>query len=201
MRKWLVLLFLITSPMALAAEDSGSVNTEETYRLRVGDLVSIVVFDEPDLNVQGKLDPDGVIIVPLLGRTALKGSTLRDAEAQLEKAFIDEEYLIQPQVTISVSQFAERVFYIFGEVASPGAKSFPPGRQSLDILEAISMAGDFSQYAKKSEVTLRRPIKGTSSEEKFVLNLEKLMRGNRQGEQESVSILPDDIIYVPERMF
>jgi len=201
MGKWLALLFLITSSMALAVDDSGSVNTEETYRLRVGDLVSIVVFDEPDLNVQGKLDPDGVIIVPLLGRTALKGSTLRDAEAQLEKAFIDEEYLIQPQVTISVMQYAERVFYIFGEVASPGAKIFPPGRQSLDILEAISMAGDFSQYARKSEVTLRRPIKGTSSEDKFVLNLEKLMRGNSQGEQESVSILPDDIIYVPERMF
>lgn len=201
MRRWLALLFMMSSSMALVAEDSGSVNKEETYRLRAGDLVSIIVFDEPDLNVQGKLDPDGVIIVPLLGRTSLKGSTLRDAEAQLEKAFIDEEYLIQPQVTISVTQYAERVFYIFGEVASPGAKTFPPGRQSLDILEAISMAGDFSQYAKKSEVTLRRPIKGTSSEEKFVLDLEKLMRGNRKGEQESMSILPDDIIYVPERMF
>jgi protein involved in polysaccharide export with SLBB domain len=201
MSTWLLLMFLIASPMALAAEDSGSADTEETYRLRAGDLVSIVVFDEPDLNVQGKLDPDGVIIVPLLGRTTLKGSTLRDAEAQLEKAYIDEEYLIKPQVTISVTQYAERVFYIFGEVASPGAKTFPPGRQSLDILEAISMAGDFSQYAKKSEVTLRRPIKGTSSEEKFVLDLEKLMRGSRRGEQESISILPDDIIYVPERMF
>jgi polysaccharide export outer membrane protein len=171
------------------------------YRLRPGDTVQIAVFNETDLSVVQQLDPNGVLIVPLLGRTELGGLTLREAETRLEEAYISEEYLIDPQVTVAVAEYAEQVFYIFGEVNQPGAKKFPRGKQSLDILEAITMAGDLSQYAKRSEIVVRRPIKGTNQEEKIMVDLEKVIRGSKRGNEDLISIYPEDIIFVPERMF
>lgn len=178
------------------------VGTEPHYELRPGDIVRITVFEEPDLAVQQELDQQGVIVIPLLGRTSLVGQTLREAESFLEERYIEEDYLINPQVTVTISQYAEQVFYVYGEVNSPGAKPFPSGRQFLDILEAITLAGDLTQFAKRSEVILRRPIEGENREKKFTIDLEQIIRGSsRNTEQDLLRVYPQDIIYVPERLF
>jgi polysaccharide export outer membrane protein len=185
----------------LPAQEAGELSERRFYTLRAGDHVQITVFNEPDLAVVQKLDPNGVLIVPLLGRTELAGLTLREAETRLETRFIDEDFLIQPQVTVSIADYAEQVFYIFGEVNAPGAKPFPVGQQRLDILEAITMAGDLAQYAKRSQVTIRRPIEGTSREEKIVIDLDEVIKGDREDRQGLIEVRPNDIIYVPERLF
>ena len=195
------LILLFGALPSLSAQDAGELSERRFYTLRPGDHVQITVFNEPDLAVVQKLDPDGVLIVPLLGRTELAGLTLREAENHLETRFIDEEFLIQPQVTVSIADYAEQVFYIFGEVNAPGAKQFPEGKQRLDILEAITMAGDLAQYAKRSEVTIRRPIEGTAREERIVIDLDDVIRGTRSGSEELIEVQPNDIIFVPERLF
>ena len=197
---YLVAVCLFSSLGFTADEDTSDPGA--FYRMQAGDTIQVTVFNEPDLTVQQKLDPDGVIIVPLLGRTPLAGLSLREAEKKLEELFISEEYLIRPQVTVSIASYADQVFYIFGEVNQPGAKTFPAGKQSLDILEAITMAGDLSQYAKRSEVVIRRPIKGENREEKIMVNLENILRGNNSSQStDLIRIYPEDIIFVPERLF
>ena len=185
----------------LTGEEAAGDSQEGFYKLQAGDRIQVTVFNEADLTAQQELDPDGVVIVPLLGRTRLGGLSLREAETTLEQKFIDEEYLISPQVTVTIQAYADQVFYIFGEVNQPGAKQFPQGKQSLDILEAITLGGDLSQYAKRSEIVIRRPIKGENREEKFIVDLETVIRGNRRGSEELLQIFPNDIIFVPERLF
>ncbi|MEX0322355.1 MAG: polysaccharide biosynthesis/export family protein [Puniceicoccaceae bacterium] len=174
---------------------------DSLYTLREGDTVQISVFNEPDLSIVQKLDPNGIVIIPLLGRTNIAGRTLRDSETYLQDKFISEEYLINPQITVTIVSYAEQVFYVYGEVNSPGAKSMPNGRQSLDILEAITMAGDLGRYAKRTEVLIRRPIKGENREDRITVNLDTIIRGSRRSEngEDLVLIYPDDIIFVPER--
>ncbi|MGC9451832.1 MAG: polysaccharide biosynthesis/export family protein [Oceanipulchritudo sp.] len=198
---WLLLLALLFHYGNLAGNSPGDGLEEGFYKLQAGDHILITVFNEPDLTVQQELDPDGVVIVPLLGRTTLGGYTLREAERLLEKKYVDEEYLISPQVTVTIHAYADQVFYIFGEVNQPGAKQFPQGKQSLDILEAITLGGDLSQYAKRSEIIIRRPIKGENRETKFIIDLEKVIRGGRNSTEDLPQIYPDDIIFVPERLF
>jgi polysaccharide export outer membrane protein len=173
----------------------------ESYILRPGDSVKITVFNEPDLGVQQEIDPDGIVIIPLLGRTTLSGLTIRESETRIEELFIREEFLVTPQVTVSIVQHADQLFYVYGEVNSPGAKAFPPGKQSLDILEALTFAGGLSTYAKKNEVVLRRTSSETGQEEKITIDIEKLIRGNRKSSSELVEVRPNDIIFVPERLF
>mgnify|MGYP000032399128 CR=1 FL=1 len=199
---FLCLLILLSQLVSsLCGQDAALDPEERFYRLQPGDLVQVSVFQEPDLSVQQKLDPDGVVIVPLLGRIALSGLTLREAETRLEELYVSEQYLISPQVTLTITNYAQQVFYIFGEVAQPGAKSFPEGRQNLDILEAITMAGDLTQYAKRSEITIRRPISGGSREEKIIINLDDYIKGNRNASEDLPLIYPNDRIFVPERLF
>ena len=200
---WQGLLLAILGWMvasALSAQENGT-SPDQNYELRTGDVVRITVFNEPDLSVEQKLDPDGVMIVPLLGRVSLTGVTARDAETKLEQLFISEEYLISPQVTVTVTDYAEQVFYIHGEVRQPGAKIFPQGRQSLDILEAITLAGDLTQYAKRGEIIIRRPLRDSNIERKITVDLDSLLKGNNNANEELVNIYPDDRIYVPERLF
>lgn len=203
LRGFLLLPLLAFTAVSSLAQDvsAGSESTDSIYLLRTGDTVRITVFDEPDLSVSQKLDPNGVVIIPLLGRTVLSGMSLRDAETKIEELFISEEYLIRPQVSVNMESYAEQVFYIFGEVNRPGAKPFPEGRQSLDILEAITLGGDLSQFAKRSEIEVRRPIKGQNREEKIIVDLDKMIRGNRRGIEELILVYPEDRIFVPERIF
>jgi protein involved in polysaccharide export with SLBB domain len=199
-----VAIFLCGSIFVYAQADSNLESDPESrtlYTLRAGDRVQVNVYNEPDLSVVQKLDPNGILVIPLLGRTELSGLTLRDAETYLEKLFIEEEFLISPQVTVSIADYAEQVFYVFGEVNNPGAKILPEGKQSLDILEAITMAGDLAQYAKRSEITIRRPVEGPQREMRIVVDLDKMIRGSKDGLDDLVIIYPDDIIYVPERLF
>ena len=172
------------------------------YELQPGDTVQVTVFNEGDLTAVQELDPDGEVILPLLGRVTLGGMKLREAETRLEELYISNEYLISPQVTVTITKYADQVFYIFGEVNSPGAKVFPAGKQSLDILEAITMGGDLSQYAKRSELLIRRPIEGEDREEKIEVNLDKILRGNNnQDSVDLIRVYPNDIVFVPERIF
>jgi len=203
---FLALLFLFGAfPGYAVAENTSEPGVEESvsrfYDLRPGDVVEITVFNEPDLKVSQKLDPDGVLVIPLLGRTRLEGLTPREAEEALEQKFISEEYLIQPQVTVAIADYADQVFYVFGEVNSPGAKTFPQGKQRLDILEAITMAGDLAQYAKRSDIIIRRPVEGSDVEQRIVVDLDKVIRGSNRRKKDLVEIYPNDIIFVPERLF
>jgi polysaccharide export outer membrane protein len=199
----LAFLFIAGSLYSQNSSPNSGVPSPEgdSLQLQAGDVISIKVFNEPDLAVQQEIDPNGVVIIPLLGRTKVAGRNLRDAESFLEQRFIDEEYLIHPQVTVTIVQHAEQVFYVFGEVNNPGAKTFPSGRSSLDILEAITLAGDLSQYAKRSEIVIRRPIPDTNQEEKFTVDLNKVIRGSNRGKNKLFQVQPQDIVFVPERLF
>ena len=173
----------------------------EQYRLSSGDTVSVSVFGEPELALSQRIDGQGKIVMPLLGEVILDGFTQREAEVMLEQRLIDEEFLKKPQVTIQVVGFKARTFYIFGQVRSPGTKAFPADRSKITLIEAISMAGDFNDFAKTSAVQIkRRNLQGTQ----IVIEVDarSLIAGSvsRSGAQsDDMMILPDDLIFVPER--
>jgi polysaccharide export outer membrane protein len=174
---------------------------DESYALQTNDVIRITVFNEPDLNAEAKVDPQGIIVLPLLGSVRVAGLNVRDVEALLERNFIEEDFLISPQVSAVIIQYTSQVFYIFGEVNAPGAKPIPPGRQYVDILEAITMGGDLSQFARRREILLRRPDPDGGRETRIEIDLDKILRGDTNRGNASIEVRPGDIIFVPERLF
>lgn len=188
-------------PISVTAVEE-PLETDQNYRVQPGDVVRVTVFNEPDISIEAKVDLQGTVLLPLLGDAQMGGMNGRQIEGLLRQRYIDEDFLIDPQVSVAVVQYASRVFYIFGEVNNPGAKNFPPGRQSLDVLEAISLGGDLTQYAKRNDIVLRRPSHDGQSETRISINLDEILKGNRgRNATETVVILPRDIIFVPERLF
>lgn len=201
MNKFIItLLFVCLGYPVMAAQSADNVE-RDLYQVQSGDVIRINVFNEPDLSIEGKVDPEGVLIVPLLGRAHVGGKTPRVIESYLEARFIEEDFLVRPQISVAVTSYSSRVFYIFGEVNAPGAKPIPPGRQTIDILEAINLGGDLTQFARRREILLRRPDPATGTEQRITIDLDRILRGDQRGGDAKIEVRPQDIIFVPERLF
>ncbi|MBU3004348.1 polysaccharide biosynthesis/export family protein [Paraglaciecola arctica] len=152
----------------------------KVYRLSTGDVISVTVFNEPELGLkEAKISDDGNISVPLLGQVQVKGKTVIEVEALLTKLFGDD-YLKKPSVTVAVSEY--RPFYINGEIKKPGSYSY---RTNMTVQMAITIAGGFTERASKKEIYLL-PEGNESQRRKVTLGDE---------------VQPGDVITIDESFF
>ena len=172
------------------------------YLLSPVDKLSISVYGEPDLSSDQRISDQGTVSIPLLGETRIGGLTVSDAQKQIEAAFIKQRYLVNPVVTINIEAFSSKVVTVLGEVEEPGSIAIPEGRNGLPLQVAIAEAGGFTGAAQKNEVTLRRATKPGQEKagDTLVVNVNDLLQSkNRQ--TNVVYAGPDDVIFVPRRIF
>jgi polysaccharide export outer membrane protein len=163
-----------------------------TYRLVAQDIISVVVFNEPELTIQARIDKDGAIDMPMAGLVRLAGQNIRDASRTLETAL--REYLIKPQVTVTVLVYTKRKFSMLGQVNKPGIFEMPD-EGTVNLLEAIGMAGGVSRIAS-AKITVTRTVDGREQ----VIELDhKVM--SKDGSIKRFQVLPGDSISVGERIF
>ncbi len=89
-------------------------------RIAAGDLLSVKVYDTPEMTDSYRVDQAGNITLPLCGKVNVQGLSLSDAAARIESALKDGQYLTNPQVTVDVEQYAGQYVTVLGEVANPG---------------------------------------------------------------------------------
>lgn len=85
-----------------------------------GDLLSVNVYDAPELTGSYRVDAAGDLTLPLCGMVSVRGLTLPAAAERLEAALKDGQILVQPQVTVDVLQYAGQYVTVTGEVSIPG---------------------------------------------------------------------------------
>lgn len=152
MYKFLTVLFFT------AIATVGNAQTNDTYRLATDDVLSVKVFNEPELDVEkAKISQNGTISVPLLGQVNVSGKTVTEAQDYITELFL-ADYLKQPRVTVSMVEF--RPFYINGEVSKPGSY---PYRTGMTVQMAITIAGGFTERASRSQIILSPKNNGEDS--------------------------------------
>ena len=173
-----------------------------SYRILVRDQVQITVFDEEDLSTAQRIDGKGQVRVPLLGNVKLSGLTIRDAEETLEELFVKGEFLKEPMVTLRIIEYAPREVSVLGAVRSPGVVPFPIEVNSMDIVDVISKTGGLAGIARGESVRVTR-VDEAGEEQIFTVNVEALIsgRGGRRTDADRFLIYPNDVIYVPDRLF
>jgi polysaccharide export outer membrane protein len=158
------------------------------FALGVGDSLDILVWRNDDLKISTKINPSGKFMFPLIGEVQAAGKDLSavrdDMKARLSK------YLVDPQVSISVSAIQSRRVLVMGEVNTPGAFILD---RDLAILDAVAMAGGWSHDAKLSNVILLRKVKGKVEAHSY--DLSGTVDGS--GVPENVLLQANDIVYVP----
>ncbi len=119
----------------------------ETYHIGSGDLLSVNVYGEPDLSRERlRVTTQGTISFPLLGDIKVAGQTEKDIEKAVTEKLRDG-YLKKPRVSVSVLEY--RMFYVTGQVRSPGGYHYVEG---LNVRKAIALAGGFTVRASEKKL-------------------------------------------------
>ena len=157
----------------------------DRYLLGPMDVVSILVFREPELSVESsQIDPAGNIVLPLIGAVRAEGRSPAELSQFVESALT--RYVHNPQVSISITQIGQTIA-VEGGVNQPGVYPIP-GRSSL--IEALALARSTSQIAANDQVIVFREIDGRRAGARFDI------RRIRAGLDPDPVILPGDRIVV-----
>jgi polysaccharide export outer membrane protein len=165
--------------------------------LQPDDVLRVLVFGEEDINKQGevRVSKDGAINLPLVQVINLKGKTARQAE-EIIRARYDKDFLVNPQVQVTVLKAAERFVNVTGAVNTPGRLPLP--QDGLTIVDAISAAGGPSRLANLQKVVLTRRNADGDLEKKEI-NVEEMMKQGSRDVQ-PLQLEKDDTILVKERI-
>lgn len=169
-----------------------TVARSENYRLSANDMVHIKVFQEDELETTTRISKDGAITFPFIGSVRIGGSTVEEASQTIRERL--REYIINPQVTVLITDYSKRRFTVLGQVARPGTYDMPDD-SSINLLEALGMAGGYTRIANPSKIILKRRVNG--SEVIFKLNAKSMSQGENTNRFE---VLPGDTIFVGESL-
>ena len=110
------------------------------------------------------------------------------------RELLAKDYLVNPQVTITVTEYAKRRFTVLGQVGKPGIYEFP-NEEGVTLLQAIGMAGGFTRLAKTSTVTVTRTSGGNRT---ITVNVKA---NTNDPATKQFEVLQDDTVQVGERTF
>lgn len=177
-----------TTP-GVALENTNTVS--ENYLLRANDMVLVRVYQEDDLMTQARLSKDGSITLPMVGEVTIGGQNYLQAAKTIHDKLLGD-YLVNPQVTVTILDYARRHFTVLGQVVRPGTYDMPAD-EKLTLLNALAMAGGPNRYANPKKVTVTRLVNGKTVKE----TLNTVAMANDANAQ-SFEVLADDTIFVPE---
>jgi polysaccharide biosynthesis/export protein len=149
--------------------------------LQLGERLTVTVYNEPNLTGVYDINPAGFVVMPLIGAVKAVGRTPSELGHAVADRYKRGKFLEQPEVTVVVVQY--QPIYIFGEVAKPGQYPYESG---LNALTAVTTAGGLTYRARRDTVLIEHAGQQVWNEYPLLA---------------SVTVLPGDLIRVPERYF
>jgi polysaccharide biosynthesis/export protein len=154
------------------------------YRIGTEDVLGILFWREMEMSGDVTVRPDGIITLPLLGDVRAVGLSTDQLKDVLQKNAA--KFLTDANVTVVVRQINSRKVFVTGQVGTSGAYPLVGPRT---VLQAISMAGGLSEYAKAEEILI---IRGSMT---FRFNYKEVLRGKKL--EQNIQLQPGDQILVP----
>lgn len=164
------------------------------YLIGAGDILSVIVWRNPDLSMSVQVRPDGKITMPLVEDLPVAGkdptTVARAAEAVLSK------YIREPVVSIIVTGFGGRYseqIRVVGQAAKPQAL---PYRENMTLLDVMIAVGGITDFADGNRSNILRTSEGNKL---YSVRLDDLVR---KGDiSANVAIKPGDVLIIPESWF
>lgn len=191
-----VALFAETAPPAGRSAEKKAV----PYRITAGDRVSVAVLGEPSLTVgQRRVEATGTINLLLVSDVRIAGLTIAEAQEAIANSYREGRFLRNPQVTVTVDEYAPRIVRISGKVNSPGQIHIPPDTE-MTIVDLIFKANGLAETARSSAVRVERTLPD-GTKKQFTLDIEAAIKAKgRPTGDGSFTMQPGDVVYVEERI-
>jgi polysaccharide export outer membrane protein len=188
---WVVALGLIFAGLSSGCQTGHKLDLPSASKstFSYGDLVTVTfisVSGDPTVLPPHaeRVHEDGTITLPLILSVTAYGKTTGELQKEIHDLYVPKWY---PALGVTVASEA-RFFYVDGEVRTPGQKDYPG---TMTLAKAISVAGGFTDFARKSRVRVTR---GNKTE---VINGAKAIYDPSY----DIAIYPGDKIYVPRRIW
>lgn len=162
--------------------------TDPSYIISPGDVLKVSVWMQPQLTETVPVRPDGRISLPLLHDMRAAGRTPMELGTIVAKRL--RRYLHDPQVTVIVTQVNGQLIYILGKVKRAGEYPLMPG---MTVLQALSSAGGFTEFANRSKIIVLRTDHGKQIQ--FHFDYPAVISGRKASE--NILLKPGDNIIVP----
>lgn len=133
------------------ASSVGQAVDPRSYIIGPEDIIFVRVWRQPDFTGPHIVRSDGKISLPLFGEIDAANKTPDVLSKDIAKALT--EYVNKPDVSVSIQQVNSKKFFVNGEVLKPGP--FPLVGK-ITVLEALSMAGGFREFANRKKITILR---------------------------------------------
>lgn len=171
-----------------ASNAASSVPVDPSYVIGAQDVLNISVWKDPELTQTVPVRPDGKISMPLLNDIQAAGLTPNQLKGQITDGL--KKFMTDPVVTVIVAQINSQRVYITGEVTKTGAYPLLPG---MTILQALSSAGGFTNFANTKRIYMFRVVNGKRVV--FPFNYRDVIHGKNTGQ--NVVLEAGDTIVVP----
>ncbi len=165
------------------------------YKIQPSDVLSITVYQQPDLTTKTRVSADGYITFPLLVKVYCLDMSADQLTHKL-KELLEKDYLVNAQVAVFIEQYHPRQVTVIGEVIRPG-KYEMPAEKKITLMDAIALAGGFTKEAALNSTTVLRTENG---KEKVIRVKVKdiTIKGQKA---DDVVLEPGDIVNIPESFF
>ncbi len=148
------------------------------------DVLDVSVWRDGDLSRTIPVRPDGMISLPLVGELQAEGKTAPALSKEISEKL--SPYVQDPRVVVIVREVNAPRFFVIGEVIRPGAY---PLRSRTSLLQALSLAGGFNEFADRSSIVVVRGEK-----ERLEIDYDDLLEADSAAD---IGLRPGDTIYVP----
>ena len=184
---------VIAGNLAGTAEDrtkprqiEGIPSFDKEYRLGPEDLIEVFVWKEPDLTTTVAVRPDGRISLPLTNELQAGGQTVIQLQGEIIRCL--SRYISNPVVNVILKEVKSPKIAVLGEVRKPDVYKM---LQKINVLDAIALAGGFTEYAKTDKVTVIR--NGPPGFQRIGVNVKRILK---EGRGELFTLQPSDVVYV-----
>ena len=192
----------------------------DEYEIGPGDTLSVQVLGQSDMTGDFKVDAEGLLNFPILGKIKASGHSIADLERKLTTLLADG-YLRRPQVSVSVKEYASQKVFVTGEVLKPGPY---PLKGDRSLLALLSDVGGLGPNVGHEIVVIRPPVGAAATPllpaarrahpptrtgalvgglpfdvagaEVFRVSLQELQSGNPE---RNILLQPGDTVYFPRR--
>jgi polysaccharide biosynthesis/export protein len=174
-----------------AAVDPYYNNFFKTYRLGPEDIISVDVFNQERYTRKGiTIPPSGRVSLSLIpGGVFVNGKTVEEVAAIITKRY--EEFIIDPQVTVSLDKASSYRYSVIGDVGQPGVRLM---NHRMTVTEALAEAGGVLPTGDKSKVIVLRRGREDAKPMPIIVNVSAIYKGQAP---DNTYLAPGDQILVP----
>ena len=192
----LVTAVLFTQAAACSRPHPGPPNLpppQQSTLIGPGDLFKVSVLGEKELPTEYRVQPDGTIDFPYLDRVMVAGLEPQNIVDLIKKGLVEKKILVDPQVTLVVTQYNSKKVAVVGAVIKPGSL---PWTEGMKLVDAISLAGGLTSIADGDHVRITRLV-GPSRTVTATVSVDDIT----DGKLGDVPLQAGDTIKVDQRMF